>query len=48
MKIRGLGFVVVLGSILVDFLGEPNLYQNLGDFTRNREGCGGCLTGGTI
>jgi len=22
-------------------LGEPNIYQNLGDFTRMWEGCGG-------
>ena len=23
-------------------LGKPYIYQNLEDFTRNREGCGGC------
>ena len=25
-------------------LGEPNIYHDLGDFTRIWEDCGGCLT----
>ena len=34
-------------KILLDrVLGQPNIYQNLGDFTRIGEVSGGCLTGG--